>query len=146
MTSQIQRLQALQTAKDRTTLEGGNGRFFVACGRQAEKIRRESTKFKEQFDRVTNMKLTGNPTNSDILRCASLLYSDGSQSMSHVVCAAPTTTSLNRLNGWMLQFIANNTTNLAASGCESESRKSPERPMGTKLGNKIKQEKERAQR
>jgi len=61
-----------------------DGRSSDACLKQWETVRRECGKFKGGFERVFAMELTGNPAREDMLRCAELLYSDGSKATSHL--------------------------------------------------------------
>lgn len=61
-----------------------DGRSAEGCKKYFEKIKADCTKFKGCHDRVMSMKLTGNPGEDDLMRCAELLYSDGSRSASHM--------------------------------------------------------------
>ena len=47
-------------------------------------VRQECTKFYCHRKRVVAMKLTGNPTDEELDRCAQLLYSHGTQTVSHM--------------------------------------------------------------
>ncbi|PXF49640.1 hypothetical protein BWQ96_00518 [Gracilariopsis chorda] len=61
-----------------------DGRSARAVLGQWEIIRRECTKYHACVKRIGRAQLTGNPSEEDQLRCASLLYSDGSRAMSHL--------------------------------------------------------------
>ncbi|KAI0560703.1 hypothetical protein FGB62_103g012 [Gracilaria domingensis] len=67
------------------------GRSTDGCQKQWDKIRAECTKYKSCYDRVRviAMRLTGNPEDQDIARCASLLFSDGGNSISHLYDCVP---------------------------------------------------------
>ncbi|KAI0560556.1 hypothetical protein FGB62_110g03 [Gracilaria domingensis] len=59
------------------------------CRKTCDKIRAECTRYKSCYDRVISMTLAGNPGDEEFLRCPDLLYSDGSQSVSHLYdCAS----------------------------------------------------------
>ena len=61
-----------------------DGRSSEGCKKFWERIRADCTRFKGCHDRVLALKLTGNPSDADIMRCADFIFSEGSTAMSHL--------------------------------------------------------------
>lgn len=61
-----------------------DGRTSDACLKQWNKIKRECTKYHAAYRRVSGMELTGCPSDSDIRRCATAIYNEGSSMLSHL--------------------------------------------------------------
>ena len=121
-----------------------DGRSAVACGRQWETLRRECTRFKGCHDRIKNMKVTGNPTEEDLFRCASLIYSDGGKSISHVYdCVRNPHYHISKpfKLDKPYHFLSTETKILDASSARVEVDEKVERPMGTKAAKKQKDQK-----
>ncbi|KAI0558724.1 hypothetical protein FGB62_190g016 [Gracilaria domingensis] len=120
-----------------------DGRSADGCRKFWDKIRAECTRFKACYDRVIAMKLTGNPDDDALLRCGELLYSDGSNSISHLYdCVRNPHYHVSKPFKYKMpfQFLNAQTTMLQACGVGKEVE--PERPMGTKAA-KAKKEEER---
>lgn len=74
-----------------TTKDGGafdqrrwDGRSAEACLKMWKRLRKACTKFKAIYTRIENLQLTGNPTEEELWRCASLEFSEGTQMLGHL--------------------------------------------------------------
>ncbi len=76
--------QACTTSKDGGLFDQRrwDGRSADACHKQWIKLRKECTRFKSIRDRIVSLELTGNPTNEELDRAASLEYSESCNSKS----------------------------------------------------------------
>lgn len=120
-----------------------DGRSAAACHKQWDNLRRECTKFKGCMQRVKNMKLTGNPTEEDLFRCASLLFSDGGKSVSHLYdCIRNPAYHISKpfKHEGTFYFLDTHSSLLDASGVIEDDIKRASRPMGTKKAKEVKAE------
>ena len=119
-----------------------DGRSPRAVIGQWDIVRRECTKFHACMLRVKAVKLTGNPTDEELLRCSSLIYSDGSQSISHLYdCVRNPHYHIAKPFKYFgpYSFLSTQTPMLAASGVAMDDEKETvKRPIGVKAAKKLK--------
>lgn len=133
------------TTRDKGLLDSRrwDGRSAAACHKQWDNLRRECTRFKGSLQRVKNMQLTGNPTDDDLFRCASLLFSDGSKAVSHLYdCIRNPDYHISKpfKHAKTFLFLDSHSTLLDAGGIMEEDRKRASRPIGTKKAKEMKSE------
>ncbi|PXF42116.1 hypothetical protein BWQ96_08148 [Gracilariopsis chorda] len=122
-----------------------DGRSADGCRKYWDRIRAECTRFKACYDRVIAMNLTGNVGPEDLIRCAALIYSDGSNSVSHLYdCVRNPNYHIAKRFKFKTSFtfLNENTILLQANGIDEVKKSGDvllERPMGRKKAKKLKE-------